>query len=245
MENLDDKILKFLSYGDGYGDGYGSGDGSGDGSGYGYGDGSGYGYGSGSGYGYGSGSGYGDGSGSGYGDGSGDGSGYGYGDGSGDGYGYGVKSYNGQPVYVVDGVRTLIDEVKGNFAKGYIVKGDLTLEECWIAKVGGQFAHGKDIHSAHMDALAKHQRNMPLEERLDSFINEHPDMEAKYDGSDLFKWHNILTGSCEMGRRTFCQDHGINPETDSFTVEDFIRLTCNAYGKDVIRQLADRLGVRL
>ena len=146
---------------------------------------------------------------------------------------------------MIDGVRTLIDEVKGNFAKGHIIRSDLTLEPCWIAKVGGCFAHGKDIHSAHMDALAKHQRSMPLEERLDSFIKEHPDMDARYDGMDLFKWHNILTGSCEMGRRSFCKDHSIDPEKDSFTVEAFIRLTCNAYGGEVIRQLADRLSIEL
>ena len=167
----------------------------------------------------------------------------GYGDGS--GYGSGVKSYNGQPVYMIDGVKTLIDEVNGNFARGHIIRGDLILEPCWIAKVGACFAHGKDIHAAHMDAIAKHQRNMPVEERLDSFIKEHPYMSEKYSGEDLFRWHNILTGSCEMGRRAFCQDHGMNPETDSFTVEEFIRLTCNAYGKDVIRQLADRLSIKL
>jgi hypothetical protein len=146
---------------------------------------------------------------------------------------------------MIDGVKTLIDEVNGNFAKGHILKGDLTLEPCWIAKVGGQFAHGKDIHAAHTDAIAKHQRRMPLEERLDSFINEHPDMEAKYAGTDLFKWHNILTGSCEMGRRAFCKDRGLDPEKDSFTVEEFIRLTCNSYGSDVIRQLADRLSIKI
>ena len=193
----------------------------------------GYGYGSGDGSGYGSGYGSGDGSGDG------DGSGYGYGDGS------DVKSYNGQPVYVIDGVRTLIDEVNGNFAKGHILKSDLTLEVCWIAKVGNSFAHGKDIHAAHTDALAKHQRDMPLEERIDSFISEHSDLEAKYEGKDLFRWHNILTGSCEMGRRSFCKDRGIDPENDSFTVEEFIRLTCNSYGSDVIRQLADRLSIKL
>ena len=167
--------------------------------------------------------------------------GSGYGSGSGDG----LESYNGQQVHMIDGVRTLIDEVKGNFAKGHIIRSDMTLEPCWIAKVGGCFAHGKDIHSAHMDALAKHQCNMPLEERLDSFIKEHPDMDARYDGMDLFKWHNILTGSCEMGRRSFCQDHSIDPEKDSFTVEEFVRMTCNAYGGDVIRQLADRLSIKI
>ena len=70
-------------------------------------------------------------------------------------------------------------------------------------------------------------------------------MNEKYDASDLFRWHNILTGSCEMGRKQFCKDRGINVEVDSFTVEEFIRLTCTSYGSDVIRELADRLSIKL
>ena len=237
MESLEDKIRKFLDLSSGYGSGDGYGDGYG--SGYGYGDGSG------SGYGYGYGSGSGDGSGSGSGDGDGYGSGSGDGSGSGSGYGDGIKSYNGRPVYMIDGVRTLIDEVNGRFAKGNIIKGDMTLEECWIVKVGRSFAHGKDIHVAHTEALAKHQQNLPVEERIDSFVAEHPDMDVRYDASDLFRWHNVLTGSCEMGRRSFCRDHGIDIDKDSFTVEEFVKLTCYAYGKDVIRQLADRLSIKL
>ena len=167
------------------------------------------------------------------------------GSGSGDGSGDGLKSYNGQPVYMIDGVRTLINEVNGNFARGYIIQGDMTLEDCWIAKAGSHFAHGKNIHEAHVAALDKHQRNMPVEERLDSFIHEHPDMSAKYDASDLFRWHNILTGSCEMGRRQFCKDRNINIETDSFTVEEFVRITCTSYGSNVIRELAYRLSIKL
>lgn len=31
----------------------------------------------------------------------------------------------------------------------------------------------------------------------------------------------------------------------AYTLEEFIRLTCNAYGGDVIRQLAGRYGVTL
>ena len=175
--------------------------------------------------------------------------GYGYGDGSGSGYGDGsgdgIKSYNGETIYMIDGVKTLIEDVKGNFAKGWIVGGDLTLSRCWIARVGDSFAHGKDIHMAHIEALNKHLCDMSEEERIDSFVKAHPDMDCSYPGMDLFKWHNILTGSCEMGRKAFCADKGIDPETASFTVEEFIRLTCNSYGSSIIRQLADRLSIKL
>ena len=241
MESLTDRIDRFLSLGYGYGDGYGYGYGDG----YGDGDGDGSGYGSGSGYGYGYGDGYGYGYGDGDGDGSGYGSGYGSGSGYGDGDGSGIKSYNGETIYMIDGVRTLIKEVKGNFAQGWIVGGDLTLSKCWVARVGDLFAHGKDIHTAHIEALNKHMSDMPEEERLDAFIKAHSDLDCKYDGTDLFRWHNILTGSCEMGRKAFCKDRGINPETDTFTVEEFIRLTCTSYGSDVIKHLADRLSIKI
>ena len=146
---------------------------------------------------------------------------------------------------MIDGVRTLIEDVKGNFAKGWIVGGDLTLSRCWVARVGDVFAHGEDIHAAHEQAMDKHMRSMPTEERLDAFIQAHPDLDGKYPGIDLFKWHNVLTGSCEMGRMQFCKDKGIDIVTASFTVEEFIKLTYTSYGGEIIRQLADRLSIRL
>lgn len=102
------------------GSGYGSGDGSGDGSGYGSGDG----------YGYGSGSGDGDGSGDGY------------------GYGDGIKSINGNSIYVVDNIPTIITNVKGNIAEGFILQSDLSLTPCFIAKENNQFSHGNTLHEA-------------------------------------------------------------------------------------------------
>ena len=86
---------------------------------------------------------------------------------------------------------------------------------------------------------------MSVEDRLDSFIYNHSDIDMKYSGVDLFKWHNILTGSCEMGRKQFCKDKGIDIVTASFTVEEFIRLTYTSYGGDIIRLLADRLSIKL
>lgn len=72
----------------------------------------------------------GDGSGSGFGFGSGSGSG----DGDGYGYGFGVKSINGNPIYVVDNIPTIITNVKGNIAKGFILHTDLSLTPCFIVK---------------------------------------------------------------------------------------------------------------
>lgn len=240
MENLENKIRNFLSIGDGLGDGDGSGSGYGDGSGYGlgYGCGSGYGLGDGDGSGYGSGDGYGYGCGSGDGSGDGDGSGYGYGDGSGDGM---LKEWAGQHVHSIDGIATLIDSVHGNYAKGRILKKDLTTESCFIAKVEGRyFAHGETLREAMADAMNKAFEDLPEGERIDKFVAEYPDKNIVAKNADLFAWHNRLTGSCEMGRRAFAKEHDIDVENGSMTVDNFIKLTINSYGGEIIKKLKER-----
>ena len=120
METLETRIKAFLSVS--YGSGYGSGCGSG--------------------YGSGCGSGYGSGCGSGYGD--------GCGDGCGDGYGSGIKEMNGDKVYVIDDVPTIIKSVHDNIAQGFILNNDLTLQPCYIVKEQNKFAHGDTLHDAFM-----------------------------------------------------------------------------------------------
>ena len=209
------------------------------------GDGSGYGYGDGYSYGDGSGSGYGDGYsyGSGYGDGYGDGSGYGYGDGSGYGYGRGygdgIKSFCGAKVYQIDNIPTLIDHVHGNAAKGRILCNDLTTEDCYIVRQGNLFAHGKTLRKA-MEALRdKLFEDMPEEERIAEFVKAH-EWGKQYPSADYYDWHHRLTGSCDMGRSEFAENHGYKLTDDELlTAEEFIKLTENSYGGSVIRKLRE------
>ena len=72
------------------------------------------------------------GDGDGYGDGSGDGSGYGDGYGYGYGSGYGIKRINGEDVYIIGGVQTIIKSLRGNVAKGFILNSDCSLEPCYV-----------------------------------------------------------------------------------------------------------------
>ena len=246
MEN-EQIIARFLALrptGSGYGDG--SGDGSGDGYGYGYGDGYGSGYGYGDGYGYGSGDGYGDGYGYGYGDGY--GYGYGYGDGSGDGSGYvygdGIKEINGQRVYMIDDVPTLIDRVRGDYAKGSIIRDDLSLQPCYVARVGNSFAHGDTLHQALADATAKELEDQPIEERIARFVAEFPDPDKAVPFKSLYTWHHVLTGSCTMGRDEFTRSHSLDTAKD-YTPRYFIEITAHAYGGEAIRQLAESYGIKI
>ena len=226
---MEDLIKQFLSIGSGYGYDYGSGDGYG--SGYGSGSGSGYGYGDGSGYGsgYGSGDGYDYGSGSGYGDGSGD----------------GIKTYNGQEVYYIDSVPTLIYSVLGNYAKGAILNNDLTLTDCYIAKNGNYFAHGETLRIAYADAQAKVLQNIPVEERIAKVKQDYPDPDKPIEHSTLFSLHSMLTCSCMMGRKEFAKAHDLDPKNGTMTMREFIMLTKDAFGGDVIRKLAEAYGIKL
>ena len=238
MEAIERDIERFLAvgYGYGYGSGYGDGSGSGDGYGSGDGNGPGYGYGDGYGYGYGPGDGYG--YGYGYGDGSGDGSG----DGDGYGDGDGIKEFNSRKVYDIDNVPTLIYAVKGDAAKGAVLGKDLTLKDCWIAKRGNFFSHGGTLHEAVEAVEAKWRENRPLNERIAEFMKTHPSLDEPY--GDLFDWHHVLTGSCEFGRRQWCDEHGYKP-TDSITLRTFLTETVGDYGGDVIRRVAKEYGLEL
>ena len=106
--------------------------------------------------------------------------------------------------------------------------------------MGNCFAHGDTAHQAAQDANNKYLQGIPEEERIKAFIESYPNRSEKYPASDLFEWHNILTGSCRMGRENFCNERGINIEEDSFTIEEFIQLTENSYGGNIIKKLKDK-----
>ena len=180
---------------------------------------------------------YGFGSGSGFSDGS--GSGYGFGFGSGDGFG--ITKFDGRDVYQIDGIETIIITVRNSIAKGFILNSDLTLSPCYVAKGHNKFAHGETIEKAIADLENKIFEDMDPKEAIERFINQFSDLTKKYPAKDFYIWHNRLTGSCEMGRNAFVRDGGYDLENDTFTVQEFIDITKNAFGGEVIKQLEQAL----
>ena len=172
--------------------------------------------------------------------GSGSGSGYGYGDGSGSGSGYGIKSFKEERVYRIDGVNTLIRSVRGNTAHGAILNSDLTLTPCYIVKQDGFFAHGKTLREAMAALRDKLFEDMPEDERIDTFLRE-TGREKAYPTQYFYDWHHRLTGSCDMGRKQFAQDHGVDLEHGMMTLMEFLELTKGAYGGDVIRKVISKM----
>ena len=183
----------------------------------------------------GSGAGYGSGAGNGYGY----GDGYGYGSGDGDGYGdgYGIKQLDNKKIHTIDGIPTIITVIKKNIAKGFIFNDDLTLQKCYVAK-DNYFSHGKTVKEALDQAEKKAFANMDVKERIIEFTKTFKS-DKKYKGKKYFAWHNRLTGSCHVGRESFVKNKGLDLER-YYTVQEFIKLTENDYGSNVISQLKEK-----
>lgn len=188
------------------------------------------------------------------GDGVGNGRGCGYGceyngDGSdyGDGYGFNpcydksISFIDNNKVYMIDDIPTIIESVRNNIAKGYILKPDLLLEPCFIVKENDQFAHGKTLHKAFNDLQEKLYDNISDEERIQKFKKHFIDYNKKYPASEFFTWHHVLTRSCQQGREIFARNHNINILKDFFTVYEFIELTKDNYGGEIIKKLNPRV----
>lgn len=177
------------------------------------------------------------------------GGGYGCGFGSpvGNGYGWsdnlGVKEINGNIVYMIDETPTSITSVRNNIAKGFIVKSDLQLEPCYVVKENNQFAHGDTLKDAFMSLQEKLYDYSTEEERIEAFKKQFPEYDVKYNNRDLFVYHHVLTGSCRMGREAFMSNKGLSLD-DKTSVREFVKLTQDAYGGDIIKKLPEAYGIK-
>lgn len=172
-------------------------------------------------------------SGDGYGDGCSHGNGYGHGG------GYGIKNINGCNIYKVDNTPTIFTHIHGNIAKGYILERNVILKPCYIVKGNGYFAHGETLRKAQSALEEKILNNMDIEGKIELFKEKFPDVNKKCPVKDFYQWHHNLTGSCEMGRKSFAKNHNIDIENDMMTVKEFMDLTENAYCDEVIKELKE------
>lgn len=156
-----------------------------------------------------------------------------------------ITEFEGRNVYMVDHVPTCIESVHIGMSLSYAI--GFTVENYWkryptvVAKVAGYFAHGDNLRQAVQDAQEKILRNIPIEDRINHFVELYPDIHQLVPNKKLFDAHHYLTGSCFFGRQQFCKGNGINLE-NSMSVADFIRWTCLEYGDDIIHKLAIAYG---
>jgi len=183
----------------------------------------------------------GNGNGNGYGDSYGYGNGNGYGNDNGNGYGNGdgngIKKFNNQIVYIIDNQQTIITSIKNDVAKGYLLNKDLTLTSCFIVRNDYCYAHGSTLKEALKSLDDKTTLTLPVEKRIENFKNQFKNYNLKIKASLLYDWHFKLTGSCKMGRDSFCSNNSINLQKDKFTINEFIKLTENEYNGHIIKLL--------
>ena len=135
-------------------------------------------------------------------------------------------------------MQTIIDQLKGNVAKGRILNSDLSTESCFIVKGQNKFAHGKTLKIAVRDLQNKIFEDLDVEEKIVEFNAKFKDG-IKYEAKEFYACHRLLTGSCEQGRDNFVRNKGIKL-TDKMTVAEFIEICKNDYGGEIIRQLGKR-----
>jgi hypothetical protein len=244
-----------IGYGDGSGYGCGLGtDGAGNGSGSGFGtndtvgfkcglgNGIARGVNTGAGDKYGGGIGYGDGTGYGYGlgsDGTGNGSGNGFGGGNGNQVSIHyvvIKQFKGNKVYYVDDIPCIFKSVHENYASVEVINIlSLELTKAFIGKYKNYFAHGETIRDAIEDARSKYYQSLDFDEVKEKLLAEFK-KKGKLTVKELYDWHGMLTGSCRFGRTQFQTAHNLK-NTDLLTLEEFINLTKNEFGGDLIIKL--------
>ena len=145
---------------------------------------------------------------------------------------------------MIDGIATIIrkvhvEDAANGVAVGRIVKSYLTTEITYVVKRNFLFAHGRTLEEAVEAVNAKVLQKMSVEERVEAFVKAFPLIDTFVKGTELFRWHNVLTGSCEQGRRAFCESKGLGLDHE-YTIAQFITLTIDAYGGEVVRQLKKR-----
>lgn len=139
---------------------------------------------------------------------------------------------------MIDEVQTIISQIKGNVAKGFILNRDFTLAPCYVVKGNGYFAHGKSIREAQESLREKIFENMDSDEAIAQFMKRF-EKDKSYKGTEFFEWHHYLTGSCLMGRESFVKNNGLDIDA-LYTVEEFISICEDDYGSSVIKQLKER-----
>lgn len=146
--------------------------------------------------------------------------------------------FNDMHIFIVDGIQTMITNIKGNLAKGFILQSDLTLTPCFVVKDDRHFAHGETVKEAREALQAKIFESMDTDETIDRFMDTFKPY-TQYKAKDFYDWHHYLTGSCEMGRKSFMKDHDIDFDT-ALTVDEFIKLCENDFGGEIIKELKEK-----
>ena len=146
-----------------------------------------------------------------------------------------IYQYCGKDVYFINDQHVIFNQIHGNYAKISVITVDLTTYDRWLVKYNGFFGFGKTLKDANKDARLNASREIPLEIRIQHFIDTHSLFE-EYTGQELFDWHDYLTGSCKAGKYKFCRDNNVDFDK-KYTVLYFLNLVKDSYKPEIIEQV--------
>lgn len=118
--------------------------------------------------------------------------------------GRGIISYNNHTVYCIDGYMLYIDHVHEPWMIGQILKNDLTIQQCYLAKINHNYVVAGSLHET-LELMRKKilSSNSNEKDIATAFVIAHPEYENKYDWDEMVAWHALSTTSCANGRRQF------------------------------------------
>jgi hypothetical protein len=103
--------------------------------------------------------------------------------------------------------------------------------------VRGKWAyHGASLKECIKGVEQKIIKSLGFVEACKKFMKRFPKLNQQYSVGVLQEWHNILTNSCEPGRKGFLKLHD-KKLTDRVTLQTFFDTTKGAWGGDKIAEL--------
>ncbi len=142
----------------------------------------------------------------------------------------------GNRVYYIDEIPCVINSIKSDYALVEVIEyNGLNTSSMYVAKKDGFFAHGHTLEEAIKDANEKWMVSQTVEEKIEQFKIQFK-KGILYKAQLFYDWHTLLTGSCKAGKDMWISQKGISLEGD-MTVAQFIDITKNEYGAEIIRRL--------
>ena len=100
------------------------------------------------------------------------------------------------------------------------------MEQCYLAKVGDYWAHGKTVKEAIQDAKYKATLNADISDVV---------AEIKQTGIVTIAQYRAITGACREGCRRFLQSIG-KPDATELPLADVMEQVKNHYGFERFQQ---------
>ena len=111
------------------------------------------------------------------------------------------------------------------------------LQDAFVGRYETAIAHGETIREAIEAAREKYFSKLDFDGQKERLLAEFAEKKT-ISVKELYRWHGILTGSCEYGRSLFQSEHGLSDD-DELTLNEFVKLTKSSYGGDIIARLVE------